>query len=359
MDQWIWGAGATTDPEPAPGIYDMSSISARLNLIEAAGGIPVITLCCAPTWMKQTSATGPALFNAAPTRGHYEDFAALAAHVAQAFPNVKYFVVWSEVRGFRNTTTNTWDYQGYTTMYNDVFRAIKRVRSDAFVGGPYAVFAGYAQPYNGVVSAIHGPWGYLDQGMLETVRYWLRNNVGADFIAVDGPTEVAHEDDATLNDPLTASELYAAIDQWIEAQTSRHLPIWWMESHIQPTIGWTSQQATAARVATLALMSASGASVGMQWQPQQESGWPDEGLWTSTQEAGGGQSTALARQLPVVLAILSQSVRRVPGQPRGVLVVTGGAGTIIVNTTDGVAVVTVGDRPVELAAGEVITLPRV
>jgi hypothetical protein len=357
MDQWIWGAGATSDPEPSPGNYDMSSIAARLSLIEAAGGIPVITLCCAPTWMKETSVTGPALFNAAPAPDHYRDFAALAAHVAQAFPNVHYFVVWSEVRGFRNTTTSTWDYRGYTTMYNDVFRAIKRVRSDAFVGGPYAVFPGYSQPYNGIVSAVHGPWGYVDQGMLETVQYWLRNKAGADFIALDGPTEVAREDDAALNDPLTASELYAAIDHWVEAQTPRPLPIWWMESHIQPTMGWTLQQATAARIATIALMAVSGASVGMQWQPQQQSGWPDEPLWTSTRQAGGGQPTALALQLPVVLAILSRPIRTIPGQHRGVLVVTGAAGTIIVNTTDAAAVVTMADRPVGLAGGEVITLP--
>ena len=63
-----------------------------------------------------------------------------------------------------------------------------------------------------------------------------------------------------------------------------------MESHIAPASGWTEQQGAAARIATLILMNTSGATVGMQWQPQEQSRWPDEGLWTSVSQPDGGSS---------------------------------------------------------------------
>jgi hypothetical protein len=166
--------------------------------------------------------------------------------------------------------------------------------------------------------------------MLDTVSYWITHKVGAQYIAVDGATEIAATSDARINDAVTAAEQYAAVDRWIRSQTN--LPIWWMESHIQPRTGWTSDQAAAARIATLAEMASSGASVGMQWQPQEQPGWPDEGLWTSTAHNGGGQPTPLAKILPTVLPVLEGSPTLSPGQPKGVLVFSDAKGTVAVNT---------------------------
>ena len=156
VDQAIFGFGAGADPEPSPGHFDMSGIAARLALIEAARDTPVITLVSAPNWMKDGVTGHNSLFNSTPSPDHYQDFAALAAHVAQSFPQVKYFVVWSELRGFWNPATQLWDYQDYTTLYNDVYLAIKRARPDALVGGPYAVMSAEPSPVRHVVSTVHG-----------------------------------------------------------------------------------------------------------------------------------------------------------------------------------------------------------
>nr|BFE82654.1 hypothetical protein GCM10020093_052550 [Planobispora longispora] len=51
-----WGAG---NPEPAPGKYDFRDLDARVKLMSDSQGVPVITLCCAPDWMKGGSEGGP------------------------------------------------------------------------------------------------------------------------------------------------------------------------------------------------------------------------------------------------------------------------------------------------------------
>ncbi|MDA8064274.1 MAG: hypothetical protein M0031_02035 [Thermaerobacter sp.] len=352
-DQAIFGFGAASDPEPSPGVFNLGDIARRIAMIQAAGDMPVITLVSAPPWMKGPASTGRSLFATPPAPDHYQDFAALAAHVALRFPQVKYFVVWSELRGFWNPATRSWDYRDYTRMYNDVYRAIKRVRPDALVGGPYANMTAYPRPVRGAVSTVHGRWGYLDQGMLDAVSYWLAHKAGADFVAVDGATAVAETGDAGLANPVTAAGQYAAVDRWIRARSD--LPIWWMESHIQPSRGWTPAQAAAARIATLAEMAGSGASVGMQWQPQEQAGWPDEGLWTSTLVPGGGQPTPLATLLPKVLPILGRSPALMSGEPPGVLVASDGAGILAVNTTDHRVTAEVGGSPLALLPAQVYT----
>ena len=123
-----WGLPS---PEPSPGVFNLSALAARIRLITSTGGTPVITLCAAPDWMKAGS--GP---NVPPTPSHYQDFAFLAAQIARAFPQVKYFVVWNEFKGFWNPATHGYEIGLYTNMYNDVYTAIKQVRPDAMVGGP-------------------------------------------------------------------------------------------------------------------------------------------------------------------------------------------------------------------------------
>lgn len=348
VDQSMYGFGANSDPEPSPGVFNMTAIARRLSWIERAGGKPVITLYSAPAWMRDPGS--PAGFNRPPTPDHYQDFATLCAHVAAAFPQVKYFVVWNELKGFWDPAARNWNYQAYTTMYNDVYRAIKKVRPNALVGGPYAVMSAQSLPVRRVPSTVNGPFGYLDQGMLEAVTYWLAHSVGADFIAVDGATANA-KSGQQLMDAVTAAQQYAAVDGWIRSQTT--LPIWWMESHIAPS-GWTAAQGAAARVATLAVMSASGATVGMQWQPQEQVGWSDEGLWTSTLVPGGGQATPLAAALLRALPVLERRPVLATVEPTGVLVGSDTAGTLAVNTTAQPVVARVGGRGITLAPGEVL-----
>ncbi|MFD2349436.1 hypothetical protein ACFSTC_08730 [Nonomuraea ferruginea] len=44
-----WGAG---NPEPSPGQYNFVDLNRRLKFMASSRSIPVITLCCAPDWMK-------------------------------------------------------------------------------------------------------------------------------------------------------------------------------------------------------------------------------------------------------------------------------------------------------------------
>ncbi|HXW34069.1 MAG TPA: hypothetical protein VEJ87_05775 [Acidimicrobiales bacterium] len=320
-----WGL---PNPEPSPGIYDLSGIAQRVAFVESTGGIPIITLCAAPDWMKggQLGSTDWTQIDTAPLPQHFEDFAALTALIARTFPQVKYFVVWNELKGFWNSSIDGWDAESYTDLYNDVYTAIKAVRPDALVGGPYVSMTTDPGSAPAMQAAPSGSWGYVDPAPLAAVSYWLRHNVGADFIAVDGSgfTESA----GLATDPLTATQKYAAVDDWLRAQTS--LPIVWMESHLlpDPTTA-TQQQQAALRVAVLLQMASSGASVGMQWNPEQTPGW-DEGLWTATDAIGGGQATVLAQELPAVLAVLAAPVSLVGGEPPGRMAASGPDGTITV-----------------------------
>jgi hypothetical protein len=320
-------------------------LAARINLIVSTGGFPVITLCAAPDWMKQ--GIGPAV---APLPVHYQDFAMLASKVARSFPSVRYFVVWNELKGFWNARAHNWAIQRYTQMYNDVYEAIKRVRPDAQVGGPYAATPPYPAARPGSApSTPHGAWGYLDPRVLGAVTYWLRHKVGADFIAVDGPD---FPKSGPITGPLTATEKFAAVDRWLRQSTA--LPIWWMESPVQPAgSGWSSQRAAAVRIAALLQLAASKARAGLQWQPQEGEGIPDEGLWTAVTSSRGGQPTPLVHLLPRVLAVLRDPVEIVRDQHPGVIVVTGRGGTIAVNTGAATAAAVAGGISVALGPGQV------
>src|SRR6266516_7630542 len=338
-----WGL---PDPEPRPGSFDFSAIASRIKLITSTGGTPVVTLSAAPDWMK--NGTSP---NDAPTPDHYQDFATLAAKIAQSFPQVKYFVVWNELKGFWDKAAKDWKIQGYTAMYNDVYMAIKRVRPDAQVGGPYVSTPPHAKAKAGTRPYTpHGAWGYLDSRDLTAIQYWLAHKAGADFIAVDGRD---YPRTGPITDALTATEKYVAVDRWLRRQT--RLPIWWMESHIQPfNSGWSESQAAAIRIAALVQLASSGARVAMQWQPQQGGGrLSDEGLWTATDSPGGGKPTVLAKILPRVLLALCPPVSVVAGQSPGVLVARGRGGTIATNTTARSAIAKVSGLSVPLGPGEV------
>jgi hypothetical protein len=338
VDVPIMGWGPT-NPEATPGVYDFTEIAKRVALVQSTGGIPVITLAAAPDWMKggAVGSTDWSLIDVAPLAQHYQDFATLSAKIAQAFPQVRAFVVWKEMKGFWSQAAHKWDAAGYTTMYNDVYRAIKAVRPDANVGGPYVSVKSYSTTRNAAPTTPSGPWGTLDQTALDAISYWMANKVGADFVAIDGTAFT--KDLGLITDPVTSTAKYAAADGWLAARTT--LPIDWMEFHLlpDPTL-YTDQQQAAIRVAALIEMASSGASVGIQWQAEQIPGW-DEGLWTSTAVAGGGQPTVLGQELPAVLKVLAVPVTLVPNEPPGVVAATGANGTVTATMSGATASVVV------------------
>lgn len=349
-----WGV---LDPEPYPGQFHLAEIARRIQMIVGTGGVPVLTMIGAPGWMQggPPGHDNPTANQVPPTPGHYEDFAHLCAVIAAAFPQVQYFVVWRELHGFWDPATHAYNAAAYTQMYNDVYTAIKKVRPDALVGGPYVDLSSSSRlsaktPKN----APRGPWGFVNSIYLDPIVYWLHHNVGADFLAVDGADFT--KDAGAVAGPLSSVAEYAADDAWLRRRTS--LPIWWMESHLEPPdANWSASRGAAIRIAALIEMNASGAAVGMQWQPQQQANWPDEGLWTSTLTPSGGQPTVLAKELPAVLRVLgSSTVSVLPDEPHGVLVAAGSGGVIAVNTTTTEATIHLGSGDsVKLPAGGVHT----
>ncbi len=193
---FIYGWG-TSNPEPSPGHYDWSSLDARVEDIESSGSQAMISLCCAPDWM-----TGSGDFEAAPIPQNYTDFAQLAAQVAARYKSVKIFQVWNELKGFNS------NYQAYAVLYNDVYDAVKAVRPDAKLGGPYL----------GVLPGVP-----IDEQAVYT--YWLENKHGADYIVLDGGTLLG-----TTNDEFN-STFFSDWINWIRKQPNggNTLPLGWAE----------------------------------------------------------------------------------------------------------------------------------
>ena len=315
-----WGVG---NPEVTPGLYNFIDIAQQIQFTETAGAAPIVTLCGAPDWMKggKAGTTDWTKLLMAPTPDHWEDFATLCAKIATTFPQVKYFVVWKELAGIHASA--------YTELFNLVTAAVKAVRPDAMVGGPYAAMHSVAAKPKTVTPS--GPWGYLSPGSMLNVTYWLDHQVGADFLAVDGRS---FTNDAGLAcGALESTEKYADVSRWIRSQSD--LPIAWMESHLLPDPSVYSLQSQAAfRVAALIHMAGAGVSLGMQWEPEETSGGWDEGLWAPNTPTA--TPTPLAAVLPKVLKVLAQPVTVT--HPGPAVMAQNDIGTIYVSPTAGVTV---------------------
>jgi hypothetical protein len=324
----------TLNPEPSPGVYDWSSLDQRMQLTKDTGGRTVLTLCCAPDWMKGGKAgqTDWSNLEEAPLPQYYEAYAQLAAKAVQRYPQVQRVLVWNELKGFYNNKLNRWNYEGYTQLYNMVYKAVKAVRPDVQVGGPYVVLSSL-DPGSPDSSDVKGPWGVADQRALDVVNYWLANNVGADFIAVDGGTGTR---DGTVAVPAdAAAQKYVDLDHWIRQRTQ--LPIWWAEFYPDTPKGVTggpsSEASAVATLATVAAYAKSDVSGALLWGPQGDD-LQYAALWTDSRKADGGQPTPLTEPwewLVPQLAAGKVSVGHSPTLP--LLAFRGPDGTLVVNLT--------------------------
>ncbi|MEU8488411.1 xylan 1,4-beta-xylosidase [Streptomyces sp. NPDC048641] len=291
-----WGAG---NPEPVEGRYDFDEMDRRIDFIRKSGGTPVVTLCCSPDWMKGGKAGvdntdwSQQSLETAPDRAHYKDFAALAATVAKRYPDVRHFIVWNEFKGFWNNGKQRWDYEGYTELYNLVYKALKKVDKDIMVGGPYLVMDSVdPRQTENASSDVKGPWGSMDQRVLDAFDYWNKNKAGADFVVVDGSSYTV--DDELLPDEFKATDKLTAVGEWVERQTG-DLPLWWAEYYVEPgdrnddRKGWSESRRVAVQASGLVAMAKGGASSGFYWNPEEETGATCAGcLWTPTQSGDGG-----------------------------------------------------------------------
>ncbi|MCU1661761.1 MAG: hypothetical protein JWR58_1826 [Pseudonocardia sp.] len=285
----------TLNPEPSPGEYDWGSLDQRMQLTEDTGGRTVLTLCCAPDWMKggEAGKTDWSQLEDNPTPEHFGDFAALAALAVQRYPQIERVLVWNELKGFYSQEDNRWDYESYTELYNQVYAAVKAVRPAVQVGGPYVVLTSL-DPGTPDSSDVSGPWGVADRRALDVVDHWLQNNIGADFLAVDASTSTRQG--TTPVRPDVGAQKYADLTTWLRHRT--HLPIWWAEFYPNvpeaETGGPSSQASAAATLAAVAAYAQAGAAAALLWGPQGHS-LKFSGLWTSSTRTDGGQPTPLTR----------------------------------------------------------------
>ncbi len=288
QNQHLMGFGAENPwPDPNSDARDWGSLDERMQLIEDTDGTPVITLCCAPGWMTPGGEDWPENYEA-PMPQYYDEYAQLAAEAAQRYPQVEYFQVWNEFKGFWNNDENRWDYEGFTELYNLVYTAVKEVRPDARLGGPYVSLNTYADCSHDC-SDLSGTWGTVDQRDLDAMEYWMDNAVGAEFFTVD--TWSSTKDGYYPNQDET-NQKFRAITEWITARTD--LPVWWSEFYAPEAAGSEASSLGLMRAA-IEGMRDGGAAVALLWGPECQSELPC--IWTPTAEAGGGQPT---EYLPLV-----------------------------------------------------------
>ncbi|RII18854.1 hypothetical protein DSC45_09550 [Streptomyces sp. YIM 130001] len=290
-----WGAD---NPEPSPGRYDFEAMDRRVDFIRATEGTPVVTLCCAPDWMKGGKAGvdntdwSRESLERAPDPDHYDDFAELAATVARRYPDVRHFVVWNEFKGFWNSDEGRWDHEGYTELYNKVHRALKKVDKDILVGGPYLVMDSVdPRRKENASTELKGRWGSADQRVLDAFRYWNEHKAGADFVVVDGSSYTV--DDELIPDAFAATAKFTAVGRWIRERTGG-LPLWWAEYYVEPgdddddRDGWSERRRVATQAAGLIAMARGGATTGFYWNPQNTGASCAGCLWRATDLADGG-----------------------------------------------------------------------
>lgn len=358
QNQHLFGWG-TDNPQPSPGKFDWSSLDRRMALIRSTGGTPVITLCCAPDWMKggRAGETDWDRLHVAPRPEHYADFAALAAAVARRYPDVRHFQVWNEMKGFWNEARNRWNYEAYTALYNAVYDALKAVDPTLAVGGPYVVIDTWASPKTAShPSALAGACGVVDQRSLDALDYWLRHKHGADFVAVDAG--LSTRDQGRITSTTTSSALFGALTRWLRQRTT--LPIWWSEFHVGQADAAGQPKLTARAVASLLHMADQGATTALIWEPQRDGdGAHGPALWNSTDRRDGGRPLGYAEAVARLQQLLADRTGADPvSWPVPELgLVRGRAGVLLVHTEDAPIDLEVQGRPLRLGPYEVRYVP--
>ena len=331
----------TDNPEPSPGEYNWATLDARMQLTEKTGDRTVLTLCCAPDWMKggEEGETDWDTLEDNPLPDFYDEYADLAAEAVQRYPQVERVMVWNELKGFYNHDENRWDYEGYTEFYNEVYTAVKEVRPDVLVGGPYVVLISL-DPGSEDSSDVTGPWGVADQRTLDVVEYWLQNNVGADFLAVDASTETRQD---TVPSPVEGAQKFADMARWLQQRSD--LPIWWAEFYPEVPEGEsddaTSPANAAVTLAAVAAMAESGTAGALLWGPQAH-GLGSAALWTDATESDGGEPTPLTEAWQFLVPRLAEGgveIGHSPSRPD----------LLAFRADDGVVVANLSDEEAELA----------
>jgi hypothetical protein len=323
----------TSNPEPEPGEYDWETLDQRMKLTEETGQRTMLTLCCAPDWMKggKEGDTDWDVLEEAPKPEHFADFARLSAEAVKRYPQIERVMVWNEFKGFWSDEKARWDYEGYTELYNQVYRAVKDVRPDVQVGGPYVVLIGLTPGTQDASTTVTGPWGAADQRTLDVVDYWLQNNIGADFLAVDAASNTRG---GPGPNPVDGARKYADIARWLQQRSQ--LPIWWAEYYPEVPDGQddagTSPVNAAVNLAAIAAMAESGTAGALLWGPQAHD-LGSAALWTDATQEDGGQPLPLTQSWQFLVPRLAANgveIGRSPSRPN-LLAFRADDGVVVVN----------------------------
>lgn len=229
-NQHLEGFGSNTNVQPGAGAaYDWMFHDSTFGVTAGVGYFPgttdmCITFCgCPPhmrvpktgtTWDPMGVRTGTQLTSLSdyspPHSSWMPEYAALCAAFAARYKHVKYFQFWNEFKSLYFVTQypgsnivpagsglparpgdNRWWTEGYVHMYNLAWTAIKKVRPDAVIAGPYHVMVSLTVdnpndwaddpfPMN-----LNGPWGFADKKVLSSVMYFIANCRGCDLLCMD------------------------------------------------------------------------------------------------------------------------------------------------------------------------------
>lgn len=251
-----WGVG---NIQPEPGKYNWSSLDTRIARMRDMNIPIVITLCTAPGWMKKGADTWK--MNTAPLDEHFEAFADLCLEVAKRYPDVRYYQVWNEFKGFWDSDHDTWSAQRYTRMYNMIYDRLKSHNPDLKVGGLYLVVEGTGSKHLG-----YQGWqtsNPITERNRKVIEYWLMHKHGADFICVDKGLKDFHDKNPySAHELITFAQQFSNIARQIRQLTD--LPIWWSEYY---AASGTEAQRGAAFASIYHHMIRSGSDVALLWNP--------------------------------------------------------------------------------------------
>ncbi|MCC3767097.1 xylan 1,4-beta-xylosidase, partial [Streptomyces sp. UNOC14_S4] len=363
QNQHIMGWGVD-NPEPRPGTYNFGDLDRRVALMRRTGATPVLTLCCAPDWMKgggdRTDWSQKSL-EKAPLPTHYKDFAKLAGTVAKRYPDIHHFIVWNEFKGFFDESRNRWDYEGYTQLYNLVYAEVKKQNPDNLVGGPYISMDSHPPENATNASSLRGPWGSADQRNLDAITYWNTHKKGADFVAVDG-SSYTRENDRLLPDEFGATQKFADVTAWLRRTTG--LPVWWSEWYVEPPDandnrrGWTEEHRTAVQATAMQQLATAGAATALYWNPEETGDDCPGCLWRSTELKNGGTALPMLDLLSRFRKAFPPGARfrdaSVTGADPGTLrVLASGTSVLVVNTQNRAFTATVDGHVLNLGPYDV------
>ncbi len=344
-----WGVG---NPEPEPDVYNWNNLDGRVALMStltAPTDELMLTLCSAPGWMKET---GDWEMEKRVTDKHVADFVELCAETAARYTDVAWFQVWNELKGYWSTSLNNWDYVRYTDMYNQVYNAIKDVRPDAKVGGPYIVIQGDG----GVELGKSGrdtfvPIGSRDWAVL---NYWLKNKTGADFLCFDyGLVDYHDPNTYSQAEKMQMTKHFGEVVRQIRAKTD--LPI--VISEFYGGADKNDLEFTAANHASCyrgAIIN--GAALALVWNPEQ--GEIDNFLFTDTEKSGGGQPTPHYDVFLAIRTHFSNGTQIVSAESSSehVEVLASEQKTMLINKRDRAVTVSVNGAPVDLQRYQVLMM---